>query len=277
MTALPGTPSIQNAIPTAFFGTTTFAAPGLGVIAGIFMLVAGLLWLNWRVRKAREVGEGYGTHKEDAKAADDRNLPGLIIALLPLVMVLALNAAFTYWVLPAMDHDYLATPKFKTATLKDVLGIWSLIVAMTIAIAFTVAVNAHRIGNLADTIGKGAIGSLLPMANTASEVGYGAVIASLAAFVIVRDWLKSAVTDPVVSIFVVVNVLAGMTGSASGGLSLALAAMGQYYADLAAAAHISPEIMHRVATLASGGMDILPHNGAVITLLAICGLTHKES
>ena len=277
MTALPGTPSIQNAIPIPFFGTTSFAAPGLGIIAGIFMLVAGLLWLHWRVRNARAAGEGYGTHKEEIMVAEDRNLPGLTIALLPLVLVLALNATFTYWVLPAMDHYYLATAKFKNATLKDVLGIWSIIAAMAIAIAFTVTANAKRINNLTDTIGKGAIGSLLPMANTASEVGYGAVIASLGAFVIVRDWLKSVVTDPVVSIFVVVNVLAGMTGSASGGLALALGAMGQYYADLAAAAHISPQIMHRVATLASGGMDILPHNGAVITLLAICGLTHRES
>ena len=277
MTALPGTPSIQNAIPTAFFGTTSFAAPGLGSIAGLFMLVTGMLWLGWRVRQARAAGEGYGTHKEDIKTAEDGNLPSLAVALLPLILVLALNAAFTYWVLPAMNHDYLAIAKFKNAKLKDVLGIWSIVAAMSIAVAFTVAVNAKRIANLTDTIGKGAIGSLLPMANTASEVGYGAVIAALAAFAVARDWLKSVATDPVVSIFVVVNVLAGMTGSASGGLSLALGAMGQYYADVARAASISPEIMHKVATLASGGMDILPHNGAVITLLAICGLTHKES
>jgi H+/gluconate symporter-like permease len=113
--------------------------------------------------------------------------------------------------------------------------------------------------------------------NVASEVAYGAVIASLAAFIVVREALKGLFGDPVVSLFVVVNVLAGMTGSASGGLSLALGALGEHYAQAAAAANISPQIMHRIATMASGGMDILPHNGAVITLLSICGLNHRES
>ena len=128
------------------------------------MLVAGLLWLHWRVRNARAAGEGYGTHKEEIMVAEDRNLPGLTIALLPLVLVLALNATFTYWVLPAMamDHYYLATAKFKNATLKDVLGIWSIIAAMAIAIAFTVTANAKRISNLTDTIGKGSSARCYP-------------------------------------------------------------------------------------------------------------------
>jgi H+/gluconate symporter-like permease len=128
-----------------------------------------------------------------------------------------------------------------------------------------------------ETLNKGTTGSFLPIMNVASEVGYGAVIASLAAFITVREALKGLFGDPVISEFVVVNVLAGMTGSASGGLSLALGALGEYYARAAEAAHISPQIMHRIAALASGGMDILPHNGAVITLLAICGLTHRQS
>ena len=48
MTALPGTPSIQNAIPMATFGTTPFAAPGLGLIAGLVMFGLGLVWLRSR-------------------------------------------------------------------------------------------------------------------------------------------------------------------------------------------------------------------------------------
>lgn len=47
--------------------------------------------------------------------------------------------------------------------------------------------------------------------------------------------------------------------------------------DLATQNGISVELLHRVASMASGGFDTMPHNGAVITLLAICGLTHKES
>ncbi|HMC14284.1 MAG TPA: GntP family permease, partial [Albitalea sp.] len=140
-----------------------------------------------------------------------------------------------------------------------------------------VALNRQRIEDLVGALNKGTLGSLLPMANTASEVGYGAVIAALAGFAVVREALKSVASDPVVSLWLVVTVLAAMTGSASGGMSLALGAMGEYYARAAEAAHIDPQIMHRIAAMGSAAMDILPHNGAVITLLAICGLTHKQS
>ncbi len=104
------------------------------------------------------------------------------------------------------------------------------------------------------------------------------MIASLAAFAIVRDWLKSVTTDPVIGLALIVNVLAGITGSASGGMSIALRTpRAKYYSQAAQAVGISPEIMHRVAALGSAAIDILPHNGAVITLLAICSLTHKQS
>jgi len=148
---------------------------------------------------------------------------------------------------------------------------------MSTAIIAIIAMNRGRIRNLAASINDGTLGSLLPMANTASEVGYGAVIATLAAFAVVRESLRSLTADPVISLWVVVTVLAAMTGSASGGMSLALGAMGEYYARAAEAAQINPEIMHRIASMGSAAMDILPHNGAVITLLAICKLTHKQS
>jgi len=180
-------------------------------------------------------------------------------------------------VIPAFDHSYLATAKFKNIDLKKVLAIWAIIGAMVVAIVAIIIMNRSRIRDLADAINSGTLGSLLPMANTASEVGYGAVIAGLAAFAIVREGLKSLASDPVISLWLVVTVLAAMTGSASGGMSLALGAMGEYYAKAAETAHINPEIMHRIASMGSAAMDILPHNGAVITVLAICGLTHKQS
>ncbi len=277
MTALPGTPSIQNAIPMPFFGTTPFAAPGLGIIAGVFMFGFGMLWLNRRSASAMAGGEGYGAHKEEPIPVIEGRMPNFWVALLPIVLVISLNFVFTAYVIPAMDTSYLATPKFKNTPLSAVAGLWSIILAMVIACIVVAVLNRHRFARLLDTLNKGTIGSFLPIMNVASEVAYGAVIASLAAFITVREALKGLFGDPVISLFVVVNVLAGMTGSASGGLSLALGALGEYYAHAAAAAGINPQIMHRVATLASGGMDILPHNGAVITLLSICALTHRES
>jgi H+/gluconate symporter-like permease len=277
MTALPGTPAIQNAIPMPFFGTTPFAAPGLGIIAAVFMFAFGQLWLNRRAAAAAARGEGYGEHREEPAPKVEGSMPNFGIALLPIVLVISLNYVFTAWVIPAMDTSYLATPKFKNTPLSAVAGLWSIILAMVIACVVVAFLNRHRFARLVDTLNKGTVGSFLPIMNVASEVAYGAVIASLVAFVVVREALKGLFGDPVISLFVVVNVLAGMTGSASGGLSLALGALGEHYASAAQAAHINPEIMHRIATMASGGMDILPHNGAVITLLSICGLNHRQS
>ena len=277
MVALPGTPAIQNAIPIPFFKTTIYAAPGLGLIASVFMLAAGMFWLTRRANAAKRSSEGYGEHTEEIAAVDNTKLPSFFIAILPILIVIVLNFTLSKYVIPAFDHSYLATAKFKNVDLKKVLAIWALISAMSAAVVAIVLLNRSRIKDLVDALNKGTLGSLLPMANTASEVGYGAVIASLAAFAVVREGLKSVASDPVISLWLVVTVLAAMTGSASGGMSLALGAMGEYYARAAEAAHIDPAIMHRISSMGSAAMDILPHNGAVITLLAICGLTHRQS
>jgi H+/gluconate symporter-like permease len=125
---------------------------------------------------------------------------------------------------------------------------------------------------------SGANASLQPIFNTASLVGFGAVIASLGAFLVIRDGVVSlGGENPLISLAISVNILAGMTGSASGGMSIALSTLGDAYVQMAAVHGISPDLLHRVTAVATGGLDTLPHNGAVITLLAITGLTHKES
>jgi H+/gluconate symporter-like permease len=123
----------------------------------------------------------------------------------------------------------------------------------------------------------GANASVLPTVSVASLVGFGAVIAALPAFAIVRDWLLAIEGGPLVSLALVTNMLAALTGSASGGLTIALDALGPTYMDIASQAGINPQLLHRIAVIGSGTLDILPHNGAVVTLLAICGSTHRES
>ena len=119
-------------------------------------------------------------------------------------------------------------------------------------------------------------GSLLAAMNTASEYGFGGVIAALPGFLIVAEALRS-IPGVLLNVAVTVTALAGITGSASGGMSIALATMADTFIESANAANIPLEVLHRVASMASGGMDTLPHNGAVITLLAVTGLTHKTS
>lgn len=297
MTALPGTPAIQNAIPMPYFGTSPFAAPGLGILTALIMFALGQLWLE---RRARATSEGYGDHPDSAppvatvlreRAAGEgfdiaeipaearpAALPPLMLAALPLVTVIAMNLAFTALVIPAMDTDYLAAPEYGSTTIDSVRGIWSIIAALVVSIILMIAVNRSRLSRLTATLEAGAHASLLPIFNTASLVGFGSVIASLSAFALIRDSVIDIGGDnPLISLAISVNLLAGMTGSASGGMSIALTTLGGVYLEMAQAAGISPDLMHRVTAVATGGLDALPHNGAVITLLAICGLTHREA
>lgn len=278
MTALPGTPAIQNAIPSPFFGTDAFAAPILGLIGGLIMLGLGSWWLTAQARKLMAAGEGYGSHKDDPTEQSGLPVTGFWLALLPILLVIVLNFLMAKQVLPNLDTSYLAKPEFGgLQDAKSVIGIWSIIVALGAAVLLLIGLHWRRWVDLKQSLNDGTFGSMLPILNTASEVGYGTVIASLAGFVVIRDLVLSVPGNPLVSEAVAVNILAGITGSASGGMSIALKTLGAQYLEMANAAGISPELLHRVAAMASGCMDTLPHNGAVISLLAICKLTHRDS
>jgi H+/gluconate symporter-like permease len=194
------------------------------------------------------------------------------------VLVIAVNFAFLTVVLPNMDTGYLADPLFGSTTVDSVRGVWAIIVALLVAIAFLLAVFWRRLDSVRTSIDRGADGAVLPIFNTASLVGFGAVVAALPAFELVRDAVLSlGGENPLISLAVAVNVLAAMTGSASGGMTIALGALGPTYLELAQQAGLSPDILHRVTAVAAGTLDSLPHNGAVITLLSIAGLTHRQA
>ncbi|MCC3346024.1 GntP family permease [Psychrobacter sanguinis] len=279
MTALPGSPAIHNAIPMPYFQTDAFAAPILGLIAAVMMLVGGMWWMQHQLRVAATNNEGYGTHTLNEKELDiGDKIPNFWLALFPVVIVVVGNYLFSKLIIPMWNNSYLADEKFGGVSLSSVVGLWSIILSLAIACLFVIILNFTRIKNLAESLNKGAMGSLLPIFNTASEVGYGSVIAGLAGFSIIQHFLMGiSPNNPLISEAIIINVLAGITGSASGGLGIALEVMGANYMQLAQQYNIDPELMHRIAALASGGLDALPHNGAVITMLTICGLTHKES
>lgn len=277
MTALPGTPAIQNAIPMPYFQTTAFAAPGLGVIAGMIMFVLGWLWLEHRARVLGLEPEVGVAAVSDPPGTNWR--ASVLLATLPLVSVLALNLAFTFWVIPSLDFAYLALPTYGSTDIAAVRGLWSIISALVLSCVVIVVLHWSALnGALAETLEGGAGDSLLPIFNTASLVGFGAVIASLTAFAGIRDAvLAIGGSQPLISLALGTSLLAGLTGSASGGMSIALASLGDTYREMGLAAGISPDLMHRVTSLATGSLDALPHNGAVVTLLTICGLTHREA
>lgn len=302
MSALPGTPAIQNAIPMPFFGTTAFAAPGLGFIAAGIMFAFGLWWLTRSEAAARRAGEGFGgpitsatdaahdtvvrerataSHAFDPAEVDhgarSTQLPSIAVALLPLIVVMVVNLTMSLFLLPRLDTSFLADARWGETSLANVGGVWSVIVALSVAIVVLYVFNRRRLVALRDTVDAGLNASALPVISVASLVGFGAVVASLPAFEMVRDWVLGIEGGPLVGLAVATNVLSALTGSASGGLTIALDALGETYMGLAASNGIDPALMHRVAVIGAGALDSLPHNGAVVTLLAVCGATHKQS
>ena len=302
MSAMPGTPAVQNAIPMPFFGTTPFAAPGLGIIASAIMLGFGLWWLARAEAAARRAGEGFGDATVAEQAAADDSVvreraataqsfdpseikrghvseqsPGILVAALPLGVVILVNLLMSMVVLPRMDTSFLAEAQWGGISLSSVSGVWSVVVALISAILVLVALNRSRLTRLRETVDAGANASVLPILAVASLVGFGAVVAAMPAFLTVSEWVLSIEGGPLVSLAVSTNVLAALTGSASGGMTIALEALGATYLQLAGELGIDPALLHRVAVIASGTLDSLPHNGAVVTLLAVCGSTHSKS
>lgn len=279
MTCLPGTMQIHNILPAPVFGTDLFAAPALGIAAGFAMFLSGMIYLNRRARIARAAGEGYGDHHlNEPLETRSQALPHLALALTPIVIVLASSLIFSKLIIPSWETSYLAETKYGAVKINEVSGLWSMISALLVANLACAALHFRSWADLNRSISAGATGAMLPTLNTASEVGYGSTIASLAAFALIKNSVMNVVPgNPMVSAVIAINVLAGVTGSASGGLSIALSAMGQDFVQLAQASGISPAVMHRLSAMACGGLDSLPHNGAVITLLTICGLSHRQS
>ena len=271
MTALPGTPSIQNAIPMATFGTTAFAAPGLGLIAAGVMLTVGLVWLQFRVRSLA----GNETPDAPDTTPDAPSLP-LWIALVPIFSVGMVTLLMGNVLLPALDTGYLADPAYGMTELSRVRGLWSVITAL--GVALTLAIVLSRPPKMMQVLNTGAESALLPLFNTASLVGFGAVIASLPGFEVLRASLDGLSGGNVlISAALSSSALAGITGSASGGMSIALDVLGPSLMAQASVQGVDPALLHRVVAVATGGLDTLPHNGAVVTLLGICGMTHRQA
>lgn len=309
--ALPGTPQIHNTLPTSYFGTTTFAAPFIGLITGAVMFGLSILYLRWREKQIRAAGESYsdltvmerrGIAPDTVAEADDgvavptssggggklsstatvqeterTTLLEFLTGLFPLAAVVGANALFTFVLIPSWNTDYLAEDLYGNVTVGNVIGVWSVTAAMLVAILSVFVLRPAKARAFVEELSEGAKNSVLPVFNTATEVGYGAVITSLAAFTIIRDGLFGMGGNAVFTSSATTAVVSGVTGSASGGLAITLETFGEQFAQMAADQGIDPEILHRAVATASTSFDSLPHNGAVITLLLVTGLTHRES
>jgi len=283
MDAFPGSPQIQNIIPTSFFHTDTWAAPWLGFCGGIFIFAMGVLYLQWQKRRAARRREGYGiNHINEPEAFENEQLPSVFISFAPLVLVMVFNKLFTTMIREryekGVDFSLFGFDGIPSADLSPFIAVWGASCALIIGITAILIFRFRQVkANVKNTLNMAVGGAVLAAVNTASEYGFGAVIASLPGFKAVREGLANAFGNPLVNEAATVTMLAGITGSASGGLSIALASMKDNFIAQASQHGIPNEVLHRVASMASGGMDTLPHNGSILTLLIISGLTHRQS
>ena len=252
MTMVPGTPSVQNIIPTKYLGTTVTAAPLVGIIAAIAVIAINLWYMKYALKKAEQRNETYDNMTNPDKSEEqlvdkyaDKSLPHIVLSLLPPIVLLVL--------LNIVKVDIVYT--------------------LMITVAFSVIVFWKYIDIKRVTLNAGATSAVIPIINTSADVGYGAVVAATAGFAFFNDMMTHLPGSPLISLFISTTLLAGITGSSSGGLGIAMEALSKTYLDMG----LNPEAIHRVAAIASGGLDSLPHNGAVITFLVASKLTHKDA
>ncbi|MCL1837355.1 MAG: hypothetical protein FWG46_07405 [Treponema sp.] len=277
MTTVPGTPQIQNVIPSRFYGlmglveengamveklvtpTTAMAAVALSIVGMIVIGVPGYLYLQWEAGKARKALRGFEEDPKFEEGAKGADLPKWhwLAGLLPIIAVVVVFNVFKQ----------------------------PLVIALLCGIVLCCLINIQQYKILLPSISAGANGSLTAIMNTSCAVGFGTVVQMVPGFASLRDSMLNMPGNILFSQSVAVNVLAGATGSASGGMSIALGALGARYREMAMTiangveekAYYINELLHRVASQSSGGLDTLPHNGAVLTLLAVSHCTHKES
>lgn len=276
MTAMPGTPQAINAIPIKYLGTTIYAAPILGLIATVVILGFGMALLMHGAKKARNNQEGYGIHDDNLQKSNDQvNLPGKFASFLPLFIVFIGNYGFTQMFKLESVRAYFVEQGMSAAN--PVNNIWPVVTSIALATVVAIVLYRKNIINMGKALNDGAMGSLLPIFNTASENGYGGVIKLIPGFAALKGFLLLLPFAPLFKIAIATTVLAGIVGSSSAGTALAFETFGDVFQTMMATHNLPAEVLHRVILLAAGSLDTLPHCGAVITLLTVTGLTHRES
>ncbi|AIY66556.1 GntP family permease [Pseudoalteromonas piratica] len=245
-----GSPEIQNWIPIKYLGTSPYAAWEVSLVVAIFMACFGYWWLKKMIGKAVANGEQFEARDDDPEIPE-RDYPHPITGLIPLLVVLALSFIL---------HDSLQQAALIVALLGGVLSI--------------VVINFKHFHNLAKATTEGTNGALIAIGNTAAVVGFGAIAKSSEAFTVAVDLMTQIPGNELIGAAVAVSVIAGLTGSASGGQAIALPLVAPHYLD----AGVNPEQLHRVVSISSGALDTLPHNGYVVTTIrAICKETHQAA
>lgn len=251
MTSMPGTPQIQNLIPMEYFHTSPTSGYLIGIVTTLIMAVGGYFWLAYRAKKLTAKGDVFTEPKGVTLSEgneEEESTPNWILSLIPLIIVVVLLN------IVKMDTIYAL-----------LLGVVSIMI-----------LNIKDYKKFIFSINEGGKGSVMAILNTSAAVGFGAVIAIVPAFDSITSWLLNVSSNPLVAEGLSVQIMSIITGSASGGMGIALSTLGDTFYHIAQTTGISPDALHRIASVASGA-SIFPNNGALLTLLAVTGLSHKET
>jgi len=250
MTMAPGTPSIQNAIPTTSLGTTLMAAPLVGIIGSVVVIVFSLWYMSVELKKAKKADEHYIVSEADAQNVKIDNLPSVGISVLPLLVLITIII-------------------FGSAMkIQNIILIALLISIIIAAVVFNKYIPKHTA-----TLNAGASGAVSPTFLTAAAVGFGIVISAAPGFEIISKLILSIPGSPLISLSVSSGLMSAVTGSSSGSLGIVMGAFSKTYL----AQGVNPELIHRIASMASGPLSAMPHSGAVLALLALTGMNHKQA
>ncbi len=245
-----GSPEIQNWIPIPYLGTSAFAAWEVSLVVAIFMALFGYWWLKRMINKAVAAGEGFVARDDDPQVTQ-RELPNPITGIIPIIVVLVLSFIF-----------------------HETYGKMALIVALGGGVLTLLAINYRYFISISKAINLGTTGALVAIGNTAAVVGFGAVAKNTQAFSDTVAIMTNLPGNELIGAAVAVSVIAGLTGSASGGQAIALPLLAPHYLEQ----DVDPEELHRIVAISSGALDSLPHNGYVVTLIrAICGESHASA
>ncbi|MBM4764573.1 GntP family permease [Bacillus sp. B15-48] len=251
MTMMPGTPSIQNVVPTAYLGTTVTAAPLLGVIGSVVAIIFGLWYMNYALNKSIANGETFADYDSDTNTTSDirTDIPSFFVSILPMLVLIVI---------------ILIGSSFKVPNI--------VLIGLGIAILVSGVLFNKYIPNQKVILNAGSVNAISPVFMTSSAVAFGVVVTNAPGFTAISNFILNIPGDPLIGLSVAATAMAGIAGSASGGLGIAMEAFSGPYLEMG----MNPEVMHRVSAIASGVLTIMPHAGVVLTLLAVTGLTHKN-
>ncbi len=256
MTSVPGSPSVQNVIASTNLGTSLFAAPVLGIILSVIMFVLGMLYLINQEKKARAKGLHFEAHPDDVLSpiTDDTlaKLPNIVLSFIPIIIVFVVNL--------------LGTVNGWNSNMVCCL-------ALLVACIYTILTRWNHIDKKMEAINKSAVSSIGALVATGAVMGFGSVVKISTAWPAIVEWVLGLPLSPLVGSTVATGILSGVTASAGSGLTLFMSMLAQNYVEMGA----NPELLHRLACIASGTFDSLPHSGAIMTFLLVSRLNLKNS